>query len=279
MHQNAKTEPHRHSLLIFFTMAFALSWAAWLPATLGVGSFIAEPDASTGLILLGSFGPLLAALGTTALVDGRTGFRQLSRRLLTWRVRPYWYAFVLLCPALLSLTATAVSMVLGAAAPRFNHPPFLQVYPLPPDSVGTVPWLAFLPVVFVQQLLLGSSIGEEPGWRGYALPRMQWRHSALPAGLVLGLLWGLWHLPLWLWRDHWPLIEIGWELLGILATSVLFTWVFNHTEGSLLLAMLFHASIATTSLFLAVSHLVPAIDVAIVWVLVALLIAVDSRAR
>jgi membrane protease YdiL (CAAX protease family) len=97
------------------------------------------------------------------------------------------------------------------------------------------------------------------------------------AGLVLGLLWGLWHLPLWLWRDNRSLTETGWEFLGILATSVLFTWVFNHTEGSLLLAMLFHASIATTGMFLAESHLSPAVDVILAWMLVALLVAVDRR--
>lgn len=213
--------------------------AAWLPATLGPGSPDAEPDTSTGLILLGSYGPLIAALGTTALLDGRAGFRDLGRRLRIWRVKPYWYAFVLVWPALLSLAATAVSIA--------------------------------------QQLVVGSSLGEEPGWRGYALPRMQWQHGALRAGLVLGLLWGLWHLPLWLWRDHRSPIEVGWELLGILAMSVLFTWVFNHTEGSLMLAMLFHASIATTGLFLAESHLGPAVEVLLAWMLVALLIVLDRR--
>lgn len=116
--------------------------------------------------------------------------------MLTWRVQAYWYAVVLLSPAVLSMAATAVSMALGATVPRLDEPPFLHTYPLPQELIGSVPWLVFLPVVFLQQLLLGSSMGEEPGWRGYALPRMQWRYSSLRAGLTLGLLWGLWHLPL-----------------------------------------------------------------------------------
>jgi membrane protease YdiL (CAAX protease family) len=269
---HTRTQPRRHSLTVFFTVAFAVSWSAWLPAVL-------SGDPATGLVLLGSFGPLLAALLTTALFDGRTGFRDLGRRLLIWRVRPYWYAVVLVLPALLSLARTAVSVALGAPLPRFDDPPFVHAYPIPSQVAGAVPWLAFLPLVFVQQLLVGSAMGEEPGWRGYALPRMQWRHSALRAGVLLGLLWGLWHLPLWLWRDQRSPEEIGWELLGIIATSVLFTWVFNHTDGSLLLAMLFHASIATTGLFLAESHLGPAVDVVLAWLLVASVTAAERRMR
>ncbi len=273
---HTRRQPHGHSLTVFFTVAFAVSWSAWLPAILSVGT---SGDPATGLTLLGSFGPLLAALLTTALFDGRTGFRDLGRRLLIWRVQPYWYAVVLLLPALLSLAATAVSVALGATIPRLDDPPFLQTYPLPQEVIGAVPWLTFLPMVFVQQLLVGSSMGEEPGWRGYALPRMQWSHSASRAGVMLGLLWGLWHLPLWLWRDQLPVAEIGWELLGIIATSVLFTWVFNHTDGSLLLALLFHASIATTGLFLAESRLGPAVDVVLAWLLVAVVTAAERPTR
>lgn len=257
-------------------MAFAVSWSAWLPVLLSGGS---SGDPTPGLVLLGAFGPLLAALLTTALFDGRPGYRDLGRRLLLWRVQPYWYAVVLVLPALLSLAGTAVSVVLGAPLPRFDDPPFVHAYPIPSQVAGAVPWLAVLPLVFVQQLLVGSSMGEEPGWRGYALPRMQWRHTAVRAGVLLGLLWGLWHLPLWLWRDQRSPAEIGWELLGIIATSVLFTWVFNHTDGSLLLAMLFHASIATTGLFLAESHLGPAVDVVLAWLLVASVTAAERRMR
>lgn len=95
-------------------------------------------------------------------------------------------------------------------------------------------------------------MGEELGWRGFALPRLQARMSALSASLILGLLWALWHLPLYLTAGH-PLSEVffGWFLLSILADAILFTWIFNNTRGSLLVVLLFHASIATSGLFLA----------------------------
>lgn len=271
--------PRRYALGLFFLLAFALSWSAWLPDALAAFRSNDGGQGSTGLVLMGSFGPLLAALVTTAVMDGRAGFGKLGRRLLIWRAKPYWYAFVLLWPAALSLAATGLSLLLGAAVPRFDQPPLLEAYPLPPEITASVPWLALLPVVFLQQLLLGSSMGEEPGWRGYALPRMQSAHSSVWASLVLGLLWGLWHLPLWLGPYRLPVSQVGWELLGIIAASVLFTWVFNNTRGSLLLVMLFHASLAVTGLFLAESHVHPAIDVVLAWLIILAIWMIRRRTR
>lgn len=272
------TAPRRYSLSLFFLLAFTLSWAVWLPAT--VTSFLrANPTpGSSGTALIGSFGPLAAALITAGFMDGRIGFRELGRRLVTWRVRTRWYAFVLLWPAAHSLAATGASVLLGSEAPQFDRPPFLEAYPLPDELTTAVPLLAFLPLVFLQQLLLGSSIGEEPGWRGYALPRMQWAHSSLAASLALGLLWAFWHLPLWLRPDH-PASQIGWDVLELIAVAVLFTWVFNHTRGSLFVALLFHASTAVTGLFLASSRFHPTIDVVLVWILVAIVVVSEPELR
>jgi len=165
-------------------------------------------------------------------------------------------------------------VVLGAEAPAFNHPPVLDAYPA--DLTARIPWLALLPAVFLQQVLLGSSLGEEPGWRGYALPRMQWMHSSLSASLLLGLLWALWHLPLWI-RPEQQLSQVAWDTLGIIAAAVLFTWVFNHSRGSLLLALLFHASIAVTGLFLAVPDRHAAISTVLAWLLVGLVLRLDRQ--
>jgi membrane protease YdiL (CAAX protease family) len=122
-------------------------------------------------------------------------------------------------------------------------------------------------------------MGEEIGWRGYALPRLQAIQSALGASLILGLLWGLWHLPLYLTRGH-PLSEtfFGWYLLDIVADAILFTWVYNNTRGSLLLALLFHTSIAVTGLFLTPAETTPLLGIALKWAVVAIVVATAGPA-
>jgi membrane protease YdiL (CAAX protease family) len=101
-------------------------------------------------------------------------------------------------------------------------------------------------VLFLFTLLFGGPLGEEIGWRGYTLPRLLVNRNALLASLIVGVLWGLWHLPLfWIQGSLQADIPIVWFLVSILAESILYTWVHIHTRGSLLLAILFHAAINT----------------------------------
>ena len=133
-------------------------------------------------MLLGGLGPLLAALGVTAHELGGAGVRALLGQLLRWRVHPGWYAVALLGSVALALAQVALVVLLtGAALP-----------PLPPPSR----WLA-VPIAFLMTVLLRGGLYEEVGWRGYALPRLQRRWGALPASLLLGLIWACWHLPQW----------------------------------------------------------------------------------
>lgn len=268
------------SLVVFFALAFGISWVVWIPTALASYGLVPFQINSTLNGLLGVFGPFVAALITTAVYDGRAGFSTLFKRLLTWRVGIQWYLFVLFWPAVLSLAKTGIAVVLGSAVPDFSQPPFVQLYPLPPELLNTTPFIVFLPFVFLQQMLIGSSMGEEIGWRGYALPRMQTDQSSLRASLLLGVLWGVWHFPLWLTKGH-PMQEtfLGWSVLGLMATTVLFTWVYNHTKGSLLLALLFHTSIAITGLFLSSAETHPLIDVALSWGVAVLVIAVFGPKR
>ena len=267
------------SLVVFLALAFGISWIVWIPTALasyGLVSFQIDSNLSG---LLGAFGPFLATLITTAIYEGRAGFSTLFKRLLTWRVGIQWYLFVLFWPAVLSLAKTGIAVVLGSAVPNFRNRLLYSFILYPPNS-NTTPFIVFLPFVFLQQMLIGSSMGEEPGWRGYALPRMQAHQSSLRASLLLGLLWSVWHFPLWLTKGH-PMQEtfLGWSVLGLMATTVLFTWVYNHTKGSLLLALLFPTSIAITGLFLASAETHPLIDVALSGGVVVLVIAVFGPKR
>jgi uncharacterized protein len=264
---------------VFLLLAFGLSWVFWLPMAAASHGLISLqwPPILAGL--LGAFGPSLAALIITGIYQGRRGLRWLLGRLLVWRVGIQWFAFVLLWPAAISLAKTGLHVALGGSVPDFANPPVLSVYPVPPEAFAAGPW-PLLPFIFLQQTLVGSSMGEELAWRGFLLPRLQARHSALAASVVVGILWGLWHVPQFLMADN-QLAEtsFGWFLLEIIANAVLFTWVYNNTRGSLLLALLFHTSINITYLFLSAPEVSPWLSLALEWGFVAAVIMVAGPAH
>ncbi len=189
-----------------------------------------------------------------------------------WSVPLRWYVFALF-PRGIALLATAISVLLGSPLPNFSPPPLLTLYPLPED-VPAAGLPVAIAIVFVQALLVGSPLAEELGWRGFALPRLQSTHSAFRASLVVGVIWGLWHLPLYLVPGN-PISEVsaGVLLFGIVADSVLLTWLFNSTRGSLLLAPVFHASIAVTELALGSEEAFPAMTQVLTWGVVLLVAA------
>jgi membrane protease YdiL (CAAX protease family) len=200
----------RYPLIVFFVLAYVFSWWPWPLYALGL---------APGTII--GFGPFVAALIVLALTRGKVGILELLKRMVRWRVRPVWYAVALLLPVGIALSATVLNVLLGAQ---------------PPSSVELGGWPSLIPTFFL--LLLIPGIGgawEEPGWRGYALPNLQAGHSALVASLILGLVWAFWHLPLMVagvipWSD----------IAYVVVQSVVYTWLFNNTGGSVLLVMLFH---------------------------------------
>lgn len=270
--------PASIELVVFFGLAFTISWAFWsLPIVEAAGLF-SNPLSPTLTRLLGAFGPSVAAVALAA-ADGRRALVRLLGRFRRWRVQPRWYAVVLLLPAGVSLTVTGVSVLFGQPVPDFSDPPVRELYPLPPEAAGLGLGILF-PIVFVQTLLLSSPMGEEIGWRGYALPRLQADRSALQASVLLGGVWGVWHLPLFFVPgDAIQDATLSAFLLGIIASSVLFTWVFNNTGGSLLLVLLFHTSLVVTDLFLNAAEPIPFLDVTITWMIALAVLGLYGRAR
>jgi uncharacterized protein len=201
----------RYPLIVFFVLAYVFSWWPWPLYAFGL---------SPSPII--AFGPFLAAILVLALTTGKGGVVTLLRRMVRWRVRPVWYAVALLLPVAISGGAALLNVVvLGASAPS-------------PAELGA--WSGLVPTFFL--LLLVPGIGgawEEPGWRGYALPKLQGGHSALLASLILGVVWAFWHLPLMVIGQ----IHLS-DPVFIVAWTVVLTWVFNNTNGSVLIAMLMH---------------------------------------
>lgn len=212
----------RNSLIWFTGLTFLTSWGVWVP--------LAALKVAHPIWRVGTFGPVLAALLLTAYRGGKGEVKRLLGKLLIWRVSIWWYLFSFLTTAVVALLAIGLHVWLGGAVPVFNDPG--QLYLVVP--------------VFLYVLVF-STLGEEIGWRGFALPRLQSRYGALTSSLILGIVWGLWHLPLfWMKGDFHQEIPLTLFLLQILGLSILYTWMFNHTRGSLLMAHLFHAATNAT---------------------------------
>jgi membrane protease YdiL (CAAX protease family) len=213
----------RHPIIAFFVLAYALAWIIESPLV-----FLTDSVTRTqGLILtiLSANVPSVVAIGLTAIVFGRGALRKLLGRLLIWRVNPLWYLGVVLGPVALVAGMVGLNTLLGGPALSLGMP------------------LVSVAIFFAFSIFPGSALGEEIGWRGYVLPRLQSRMSALSAALLIAPIWGLWHLPLWLdgAPGHTPLIYVGF-VLSVFALSILLTWVYNSTGGSLLLVVLAHAT-------------------------------------
>jgi membrane protease YdiL (CAAX protease family) len=226
----------RRPLVSFFALSYLLSWLAWLPYVLsmdGLGilhfSFpvIAGTSQLTGVLPGAYLGPIASAFLVTAIADGRSGLRQWVGRLARWNVHWRWYLGVLVGVPL-TLTIATVALT--------NQNPVLP-------SVSLM--VAYVPGLVLQ--LLTTGIAEEPGWRDFALPRLQRRFGPLVGTLILGPLWGCWHLPLFLTQwGNWPHVtslSVGEFLATCVAFSVIMTWVFNRTGESLPLAMLLHTGV------------------------------------
>jgi uncharacterized protein len=224
MENRSKPGLHTH-LLLFFVLAFAWSWICWLLSS----SVKPQLPFLAGLLFLaGGFGPSIAAIAVVSYVGGRGGLRSWLVRCLQWRVGWRWLALAFFFPLAVMLLAAALHIALGGTM-------------VPSPAIGHV-WLAA--VNFLLVLLLGGPISEEFGWRGYGLPALQERYSWRVASLILGTVWGLWHLPLFYIADtvqsHIPFALF---MVNTLALSILFAWLFNRTGGSVLPALVLHTAV------------------------------------
>ena len=267
----------RHSLLTYFALTFGLTWACVIPLTLSdalASEDTAHPFPLLFLWPLAHIIPSLVGILLTALFNGKSGLGEVFHRLGQVRVSLTWYAVVLLLVPVLLFVAIGVNTLLGGA------------------TIADA-WSNLL--VWLVPTLLIAGLGEELGWRGFALPRLQAHHKALPASLFLGVMWGLWHLPLLIADGVVPLTSLGLVNfllfdLSITALAVLFTWVYNNTNGSLFLMVLFHtvATAAADAFLIPLNYVsapflpkygAPLLFLLLLWVAVMLVVVMVGAAR
>lgn len=227
-----------HSLFSGILLMFFLTWPIDL-ANSGVLPF----QVPFVVAILVGWGFVVASLLMTGLTLGKAEVVALLKRFLIWRVHWQWYLVAcLLYPVILG-AAVLLNVAFSGRSIDFST---------------VIAYRIFGPTVNLRSFILPFLIfdaltnGEEIGWRGYVLPRFQARYNALVASLLVGAIWGLWHLPKFLAPGNTG--AFGWFLLKIMADAVLYTWLYNNTQGSLLLVTLFHATGNTAGVFLPVAN-------------------------
>lgn len=203
----------RSPLVAYFVIVFGIEWLLVFALSTLVPSMIA--------LLIGSWLPNIIGVLITGIAHGRKGIREMFSKILLWRIHIKWYFVAALLPVTLVFFSIWLYKLMGNSVP--DYAPLEQI-----------------PLIFLISLFTGA-LGEELGWRGTALPRLQARWNALRSSLLLGVLWGLYHLPSFLISglplQEAPLIPFMLIALGL---TFLVTWTFNHTRGSLITVFLYH---------------------------------------
>lgn len=206
-------------LITFFGMAFIFSWIAILPLILNPALPV-EP-----FQILGAFaGPTLSAIIVISITEGRSGVGKFLKRYIQWRAGALWWLLVLF----------AILIMLNIVAALIIGPVILTEF---------ASHIALILLTYFLTLVTGVILGplwEEPGWRGFALPRLQALYHPLIASIILGILWAAWHLPAY--AGGWMEASFPALLVDCIAFSIFATWIYNNTRGSILLMILLHSA-------------------------------------
>lgn len=234
----------KNPLVSFFLLAIGLTWIFMITDALGSHGILPFRLPVALLIVMG-YMPTLAAVIVTGKNQGREGIKALFRKLLIARVGIRWYLFAIFGLAVVYLAVVLLHNAFGISA-----------LPLVSDAVPRLPIQQAVLYFGAMFLVIGIVNGEELGWRGFALPRLQAKYNALTSSLLLGVVWTLFHLPLFFTttgssQADWSFSSF---LISTLAMSVLYTWMLNNTRGSVLMAYLLHAAANTWSQIFPIDH-------------------------
>ncbi len=244
--QSKESFIQKYPLFSFFVLAIGLTWVFMITDALGSHNIVPFRLPIPLMVVMG-YMPTLAAVIVAYKTEGRNGVRALFRKLTIARVGFGWYLFAVFGLALLYVTTIMAYnqfsglpelSILSAKTPPFNSP------------------LELVPQIAVLFLIVGIINGEELAWRGFALPRLQAKYDALTSSLILGVIWAVFHLPLFFTatgssQTDWSFFNF---LISTCAISVLYTWMYNNTRGSVLMAYLLHASANTWSEVFSIDH-------------------------
>ena len=237
-HKPMKESLKRHSLILGILLMFLFTW----PIDLSNAGVLPFQVPFAVYIFLG-WGFIFASLIMTGLTLGKEGVISLLKRYLIWRVDWKWYLVAFFLIPALNYLAILLNAWMTKSPVDFSNVLAYEIF-------GPSANLVLLVIPFF--LFDAIANGEEMGWRGYVLPRLQANYSALTASLILAAIWAFWHVPKFV--THWNTITFLWFTVDVIAKAILMTWMFNNTKGSLLLVTLFHASFNTAGVLLPIAN-------------------------
>jgi membrane protease YdiL (CAAX protease family) len=230
----------------FFLLTFAYSWVIWIPSVLdGIGIKLPfrVTGYSTAVVIIGAFAPLLAAITLVVREEGWKGTRVFLRQALDIHIKPGFLVVALALPILIHVIAHYLALAVGLDVAKTLFPTEISVSPI----VLAIPY-------FILMLVIGGG-QEEFGWRGYAQEPLQEKIGVIPASLVIGVIWGIWHLPLWFMRGdlHSAYSFLAFVMMTI-SISIMYAWLYNSSGKKLIVVMFFHAMNNTAAPLLPFLH-------------------------
>lgn len=243
---NEKTKSTLATPWIFFVATFAWTWLFW-----GVAILLgANMETAMGLVLLllGVMGPMVTGIGFTYLTRDKEGRRDYWKRIISFkRIPARWYLVIFLFVPVLNILAVLLDVLTGGSGATWGEAA-LNLVSNPLSIIPSILFASLIPFI------------EELGWRGYVLDRLQEKRSALVSSLILGVVWSLWHLPLFFVQGSYQAgLGVGtlafWLFfIGIVPLSLVFTWIYNNTGRSTLAVILFHSMVNLTGELIALTE-------------------------
>jgi membrane protease YdiL (CAAX protease family) len=232
---NEKTKTTLATPLVFFVATYAWTWLIW-----GVAIFLGvnmETAIGFVLLLLGVMGPMVTGIGFTYLTRDKEGRRDYWKRVISFkRIPARWYLVIFLFVPVLNILAALLDVLTGGSGATWGEA-ILNVVSNPLSIIPSILFASLIPFI------------EELGWRGYVLDRLQEKRSALVSSLILGIVWSLWHLPMFFVQGSYQAgLGVGtlafWLfIIGVVPLSLPFTWIYNNTGRSTLAVILFHGEL------------------------------------
>jgi len=225
----------QRAIVAYVGLAYGITWSLAIIIALSYHGIVAL-DVPLALHYILPFGPLLSALVVSWTIGGSSSLREIISRMARWRVRPAWIAVAVLSVWVMFLLSSLILLLTGQGWPD------LGVF----GQVMYLPYLTFVGSWFLWIFTYG--IGEETGWRGFLLPRLQNKYSALTSAIIVSIIWAGWHAPMFLYNEN--LIALGvigtvFWVVGLMFGSVLLTWLYNNTKGSILMTAIWHGTFNT----------------------------------